>query len=147
MTQSMPALPKKQALIEQCAQRAQERRAQLQAVTEETQRILSSNEEFSKRSSELNSRLASLTMQLSDYRVKLTQAQSSMEEIESRKDEADAAALELQEEIKAEQENQAQSARTLAALNSRIEENTNALNGFNLKLKGKTDKAQQLKTG
>lgn len=139
-------IAEKQALIEQCAQRAQERRAQLQAVTEETQRILSSNEEFSKRSSELNSRLASLTMQLSDYRVKLTQAQSSMEEIESRKDEADAAALELQEEIKAEQENQAQSARTLAALNSRIEENTNALNGFNLKLKGKTDKAQQLKT-
>ena len=139
-------IAEKQALIEQCAQRAQERRAQLQAVTEETQRILSSNEEFSKRASELNSRLASLTMQLSDYRVKLTQAQSSMEEIESRKDEADAAALELQEEIKAEQENQAQSARTLAALNSRIEENTNALNGFNLKLKGKTDKAQQLKT-
>lgn len=139
-------IAEKQALIEQCAQRAQERRAQLQAVTEETQRILSSNEEFSKRSSELNSRLASLTMQLSDYRVKLTQAQSSMEEIESRKDEADAAALELQEEIKAEQENQAQSARALAALNSRIEENTNALNGFNLKLKGKTDKAQQLKT-
>ena len=139
-------IAEKQALIEQCAQKAQERRAQLQAVTEETQRILSSNEEFSKRSSELNSRLASLTMQLSDYRVKLTQAQSSMEEIESRKDEADAAALELQEEIKAEQENQAQSARTLAALNSRIEENTNALNGFNLKLKGKTDKAQQLKT-
>lgn len=139
-------IAEKQALIEQCAQRAQERRAQLQAVTEETQRILSSNEEFSKRSSELNSRLASLTMQLSDYRVKLTQAQSSMEEIESRKDEADAAALELQEEIKAEQENQAQSARTLAALNSRIEDNTNALNGFNLKLKGKTDKAQQLKT-
>lgn len=139
-------IAEKQALIEQCAQRAQERRAQLQAVTEETQRILSSNEEFSKRSSELNSRLASLTMQLSDYRVKLTQAQSSMEEIESRKDEADAAALELQEEIKTEQENQAQSARTLAALNSRIEENTNALNGFNLKLKGKTDKAQQLKT-
>lgn len=139
-------IAEKQALIEQCAQRAQERRAQLQAVTEETQRILSSNEEFSKRSSELNSRLASLTMQLSDYRVKLTQAQSSMEEIKSRKDEADAAALELQEEIKAEQENQAQSARTLAALNSRIEENTNALNGFNLKLKGKTDKAQQLKT-
>lgn len=139
-------IAEKQALIEQCAQRAQERRAQLQAVTEETQRILSSNEEFSKRSSELNSRLASLTMQLSDYRVKLTQAQSSMEEIESRKDEADAAALELQEEIKAERENQAQSARTLAALNSRIEENTNALNGFNLKLKGKTDKAQQLKT-
>lgn len=139
-------IAEKQALIEQWAQRAQERRAQLQAVTEETQRILSSNEEFSKRSSELNSRLASLTMQLSDYRVKLTQAQSSMEEIESRKDEADAAALELQEEIKAEQENQAQSARTLAALNSRIEENTNALNGFNLKLKGKTDKAQQLKT-
>lgn len=139
-------IAEKQALIEQCAQRAQERRAQLQAVTGETQRILSSNEEFSKRSSELNSRLASLTMQLSDYRVKLTQAQSSMEEIESRKDEADAAALELQEEIKAEQENQAQSARALAALNSRIEENTNALNGFNLKLKGKTDKAQQLKT-
>lgn len=139
-------IAEKQALIEQCAQRAQERRAQLQAVTEETQRILNSNEEFSKRSSELNSRLASLTMQLSDYRVKLTQAQSSMEEIESRKDEADAAALELQEEIKAEQENQAQSARALAALNSRIEENTNALNGFNLKLKGKTDKAQQLKT-
>ena len=139
-------IAEKQALIEQCAQRAQERRAQLQAVTEETQRILNSNEEFSKRASELNSRLALLTMQLSDYRVKLTQAQSSMEEIESRKDEADAAALELQEEIKAEQENQAQSARTLAALNSRIEENTNALNGFNLKLKGKTDKAQQLKT-
>ena len=54
-------IAEKQALIEQCAQRAQERRAQLQAVTEETQRILSSNEEFSKRSSELNSRLASLT--------------------------------------------------------------------------------------
>lgn len=139
------SIAQKRALIEQCDNKSQELRQQLETVTGETQKLLSSNEEFSKLSSQLNSTLASLTMKLSDYRVKLTQAQSSMEEIESRKGDVDSAAAQLQSEIDAETQNKAKSEKILSELQERIEENTNAVNGFTLKLKGKTDKAQQLK--
>lgn len=139
------SIAQKRALIEQCDNKSQELRQQLETVTGETQKLLSSNEEFSKLSSQLNSTLASLTMKLSDYRVKLTQAQSSMEEIESRKGDVDSAAAQLQSEIDAETQNKAKSDKILSELQERIEENTNAVNGFTLKLKGKTDKAQQLK--
>lgn len=139
------SIAQKRALIEQCDNKSQELRQQLETVTGETQKLLSSNEEFSKLSSQLNSTLASLTMKLSDYRVKFTQAQSSMEEIESRKGDVDSAAAQLQSEIDAETQNKAKSEKILSELQERIEENTNAVNGFTLKLKGKTDKAQQLK--
>lgn len=139
------SIAQKRALIEQCDNKSQELRQQLETVTGETQKLLSSNEEFSKLSSQLNSTLASLTMKLSDYRVKLTQAQSSMEEIESRKGDVDSAAAQLQSEIDVETQNKAKSEKILSELQERIEENTNAVNGFTLKLKGKTDKAQNLK--
>lgn len=139
------SIAEKQALIEQCSEKSQALRQQLKDVTDETQKLLSSNEEFSKLSSELNSRLASLTMQLSDYRVKLTQAQSSIEEIESRKSDVDSSIAQLQSEIAQADSEKEKSAQKLSELQSRIEENTNAVNGFIIKLKSKTDKAEKLK--
>lgn len=139
------SIAEKQALIEQCSEKSQALRQQLKDVTDETQKLLSSNEEFSKLSSELNSRLASLTMQLSDYRVKLTQAQSSIEEIESRKSDVDSSIAQLQSEIAQVDSEKEKSAQKLSELQSRIEENTNAVNGFTIKLKSKTDKAEKLK--
>lgn len=139
------SIAEKQTLIEQCSERSQALRQQLKDVTDETQKLLSSNEEFSKLSSELNSRLASFTMQLSDYRVKLTQAQSSIEEIESRKSDIDASIAQLQSEIAQADSEKEKSAQKLSELRSRIEENTNAVNGFIIKLKSKTDKAEKLK--
>ena len=138
-------IAQKQALIEQCAEKSQALKQQLKEVTDETQRLLNSNEEFSKLSSELNSRLASLTMQLSDYRVKLTQAQSGIDEIESRNGDVDSAAAQLRSELSQANAVKEKSNQTLKDLNSRIEENTNEVNGFTLKLKGQTDKAEKLK--
>lgn len=139
------SIAQKRALIEQCDKKSQELRQQLENVTGETQQLLNSNEEFSKLSSQLNSTLASLTMKLSDYRVKLTQAQSSIDEIEARKGDVDSAVSQLQSEVDAENLKKAESEKLLSELQERIEENTNAVNGFTLKLKGKTDKAQKLK--
>lgn len=139
------AISEKHELIARCEEKSQDLKQQLKSVTDETQRLLTSNEEFSKLSSELNSRLAALTMQLSDYRVKLTQAQSSMDEIKSRNGDVDSAAAQLNEEINAESANKAQSESRIDELKNRIEENTNAVNGLTLKLKGKTDKAEKLK--
>lgn len=139
------SIAQKRALIEQCDKKSQELRQQLENVTGETQQLLNSNEEFSKLSSQLNSTLASLTMKLSDYRVKLTQAQSSIDEIEARKGDVDTAVSQLQSEVDAENLKKAESEKLLSELQERIEENTNAVNGFTLKLKGKTDKAQKLK--
>ena len=68
-----------------------------------------------------------------------------MEEIESRKGDVDSAAAQLQSEIDAETQKKEKSEKMLSDLQERIEENTNAVNGFTLKLKGKTDKAQKLK--
>ncbi len=139
------SIAEKQALIEQCSEKSLALKRQLKEVTDETQQLLSSNEEFSKLSSELNSRLASLTMQLSDHRVKLTQAQSSIEEIGSRKSDVDSSMAQLQNEIAQADAEKEKSGQILKELKGRIEENTNAVNGFTLKLKGKTDKAQTLK--
>lgn len=139
------SIAEKKALIESCAQRSQELKTQLEAVTEQTNSLLSSNEQLSKQEAELNGRLASLTMKLSDFRVKLTQAQSGMEEIAARQQETDSAAAQLETEIEAEKKKKSESEKQIRALHDSVEESTNALNGFTLKLKSKTQKAEKLK--
>lgn len=139
------AIAEKEALIQDCVKRAAEKKEELKAVTDQMERLVSSNEEFSKQSAQLSSKLASLTVELSDFRVKLTQAQSSIEEIESRKGTVDDSVRQLEEEIASEQGNKAQSDKRLQQLRDRIDENNNALNGFALKLKSKSDKAEKIK--
>lgn len=139
------AIAQKQEFILECEKKSALGRQQLKEVTEQAQRLVSSNEEFAKQSAELSSRLASLTVKLSDFRVKLTQAQSSIEEIEARKGTVDDSAEQLRQELEAEKKNSAASSKRLEALNDRISENNNALSGFSLKLKSKTDKAEKIK--
>lgn len=139
------AIAQKQEFILECEKKSASGRQQLKEVTEQAQRLVSSNEEFAKQSAELSSRLASLTVKLSDFRVKLTQAQSSIEEIETRKGTVDDSAEQLRQELEAEKKNSAASSKRLEALNNRISENNNALSGFSLKLKSKTDKAEKIK--
>ncbi len=139
------AISEKKAVIESCAQRSHELRARLEEVTEQTNSLLSSNEQLSKQEAQLSGSLASLTMQLSDFRVKLSQAQSGIEEISARQSETDSAAAQLESELAAARENKAQSEKQIKALHDYVEECSNALNGFTIKLKSKTDKEQKLK--
>lgn len=122
-----------------------EKRAELEELSEKVQNLVSSNEEFSKASVELNQKITSLTLKQSDCRVKSSQAQSSIDEINSRFAVVDDNIAELDNEIAAEQSRKDENDKNLEFLKERISESENSLSGYRLKLKSKTDKADALK--
>lgn len=124
---------------------SEEKKTQLKELTAKAENLVSSNEEFSKASVELNQVITSLTLKLSDCRVKGSQAQSSIDEINSRFAVVDENIHVLDEEISKEQARKDENDKNLAFLKERISENENSLNGYQLKLKSKTDKADRLK--
>jgi chromosome segregation protein len=123
----------------------EEKKAEFAKVSEEMNSLISSNEEFSKLSVELNQRITALTMELSDCRVKASKAVSSIEEIKSRSSVVDGALAEYAVSEKAAQEQKAESAKLLAGLQERIDENNNSMSGYRLKLENKTAKAEKVK--
>lgn len=124
---------------------SEEKKTQLKELTAKAENLVSSNEEFSKASVELNQVITSLTIKLSDCRVKGSQAQSSIDEINSRFAVVDENIHVLDEKISKEQARKDENDKNLAFLKERIAENENSLNGYQLKLKSKTDKADRLK--
>lgn len=139
------AIEQKETLIEENAVKSEQKKKQLQEVMAKTQELLSSNEEMSRLASELSQTVTSLTMKLSDYRVKCSQAQSSIDEIEARKETVDDAVAQAQASIENEKATLEDSAKNLTALQERIDENNNSINGYTLKLKTKQEKAQKLR--
>lgn len=135
----------KQALIEKCESESVSKKQQLQKTAEEMQRLVSSNEEFSRLSAELNNTIAALTVKLSDFRVKATQAKSSMDEIKARTETVDESIKSAEAALAAENSKKADNDAALAQLDEKIAENSNSVAGFGLKQKSKSQKANELK--
>lgn len=138
-------IKEKEDFIEKNLKISAEKKEELKELTQQAENLFSSNEEFSKATVELNQLITSLTLKLSDSRVKCSQAKSSIEEIQSRFGTVDESIAVIDNEIKAENSRKAESDENLKFLQERIDENQNSLNGFQLKLKSKTEKTENLK--
>lgn len=138
-------IAQKQSFIAESEERSKAKRAELQGVNEELQQLVSDNDEISEKNNELNKKLTNLAMQLSDCKVKCSQALSSVEEIKSRQSAVDESLKVCESEIHLVQSQKDESEENLAFLKDRIAEYENALGGYQLKLKTKTEKAEKLK--
>lgn len=138
-------IEEKKAFIADSESKIEDKKQELKAVTDEMSSLISSNEEFSKRSVELNQKITSLTLKLSDCRVKCSQAVSSIEEIKSRQSVVDDTVSQLDAEINQATLQHNQSRSNLDLLNDRINENNNSMSGYRLKLENKTKAAEKVK--
>ncbi|MDE5995691.1 MAG: chromosome segregation protein SMC, partial [Eubacterium sp.] len=138
-------IEEREQFILDSAENSKKKSEELQNVTNEMEALVSSNEEFSKITVELNQRITALTFKLTDCRVKCSKAKSSIEEIEARRGTVDENIFAIESELKIEEAHKAESDENLKFLNERIDENNNAMSGYQLKVKNKTDKANALK--
>lgn len=121
------------------------KKQELKEVTNEMNNLLSSNEEFSKLTVELNQKITALTLKLSDCRVKCSQALTSAEQIKSRQSVVDDSIAQGKKDLEEIEAKKSESEEKLNALQSRIDENNNSMQGYKIKLQTKTDKADKLK--
>ncbi|MBO5495425.1 MAG: AAA family ATPase, partial [Eubacterium sp.] len=125
---------------------AEQKRGEFKTVTDEMERLISTNEEFSNLTVELNKRITALTLELSDCKVKCSQAASSIEEITSRQNVVDDAIADIESEVKKAEAQLDESNKNLAFLQERIDENNNSLSGYKLRAENKMKKAEALKS-
>ncbi|MDD6660048.1 MAG: chromosome segregation protein SMC [Eubacteriales bacterium] len=121
------------------------KKQELKEVTDEMNNLLSSNEEFSKLTVELNQKITALTLKLSDCRVKCSQALTSAEQIKSRQSVVDDSIAQSKKDLEEIEVKKSESEEKLNALQLRIDENNNSMQGYKIKLQTKTDKADKLK--
>lgn len=138
-------IAEKQSLIDTNEKAIADKNAQLQSVASELSKVQSENVEMSDKSVALNQSLTALTMKLSDCKVRCSQALSSIEEIKSRQGTIDENIALCDNEIKSTMAQKKESEDNLDFIQERIDEYENSLGGYQLKLKTKTDKAEQLK--
>ena len=138
-------IEQKQALVEENEQLAQQKRQELEQTVGELNRVQSENLEFSDRTVELNQMLTSLTLKLSDSKVKISQASSSIEEINSRKDTIALQIEAVERDIEYTASQKQEGEENLSFIQQRIDEYENSMDGYRMKLKSKTDKAEELK--
>jgi len=138
-------IEEKQSFISENEALSAEKKNELKALALEAESLVSSNEEFSRAALALNQTVTALTLKLSDCRVKSSQAKSSIEEIESRKGAVDENIISINNELESEKARKTESEKNLKLLAERIEEDNNSMGGYQIKLKGKTDKADRLK--
>lgn len=105
--------------------------------------LLSSNEKFSKLTVELNQKITSLTLKLSDCRVKCSQALTSAQEIKSRQSIVDSSIEQGKMTLK-KLKSLRKSDENLKALQARIDENNNSMQGYKIKLENKNANAEKL---
>ncbi len=123
----------------------EEKKAELEQAANEMQKLISSNEAFSKLTVELNQRITALTIELSDCKVQCSKAVSSIEEIRSRQNVVDDAIADCSRELEIAENQKAESDENIKFLQDRIDENNNSLAGFRLKLENKKNKADKIK--
>lgn len=124
----------------------EEKKAELEQAANEMQKLISSNEAFSKLTVELNQRITALTIELSDCKVQCSKAVSSIEEIRSRQNVVDDAIADCSRELEIAENQKAESDENIKFLQDRIDENNNSLAGFRLKLENKKNKADKIKS-
>lgn len=140
-------IEEKQKFISEKESLSADKKVELKTLATETESLIASDEEFSRAALELNQTLTALTLKLSDCRVKGSQAKSSIEEIESRKGTVDENISTIKKELETENAKKAESEKNLEFLNERINEDSNSMGGYQIKLRGKTEKADRLKEG
>ena len=135
----------KQAFIEENDAKSQAKHIELQAVTNELNKIISDNDDISGQSSQLTKELADLTLKLSDCKVKCSQAVSSIEEIKSRLSAIDETVQSVDKEIETASAQKQETEDNITFIKKRIAEYENSMDGYRLKLKNKTEKAEKIK--
>ncbi|MGN0527755.1 MAG: chromosome segregation protein SMC [Eubacterium sp.] len=138
-------IEEKNALIAENQRLSAEKKEQLKSVAQQLEQVRSDNEELSEKAVEYNQQLASLAVKLSDSKVKCSQALSSIDEIKSRCQAIDGSIDEVEKEIKSTSASKTESEENLAFLKERIDEYENSMEGYRIKLKNKTDKANSIK--
>lgn len=133
------------AFIEENDAKSQAKHIELQAVTNELNKIISDNDDISGQSSQLTKELADLTLKLSDCKVKCSQAVSSIEEIKSRLSAIDETVQSVDKEIKTASAQKQETEDNITFIKERIAEYENSMDGYRLKLKNKTEKAEKIK--
>lgn len=135
----------KHAFIEENDAKSQAKHIELQAVTNELNKIISDNDDISGQSSQLTKELADLTLKLSDCKVKCSQAVSSIEEIKSRLSAIDETVQSVDKEIETASAQKQETEDNITFIKERIAECENSMDGYRLKLKNKTEKAEKIK--
>lgn len=135
----------KQTFIEENDAKSQAKHIELQAVTNELNKIISDNDDISGQSSQLTKELADLTLKLSDCKVKCSQAVSSIEEIKSRLSAIDETVQSVDKEIETASAQKQETEDNITFIKERIAEYENSMDGYRLKLKNKTEKAEKIK--
>ena len=135
----------KHAFIEENDAKSQAKHIELQAVTNELNKIISDNDDISGQSSQLTKELADLTLKLSDCKVKCSQAVSSIEEIKSRLSAIDETVQSVDKEIETASAQKQETEDNITFIKKRIAEYENSMDGYRLKLKNKTEKAEKIK--
>ena len=138
-------IEQKQSLIDENERQTQEKKLELEKIVGELNRVQNENLEFSDKTVELNQKLTSLTLKLSDSKVKSSQASSSIEEITSRKDTIALQIETVDKDIEYTVSQKEEGEANIEFIKQRIDEYENAMNGYRMKLKSKTDKAEELK--
>ena len=135
----------KHAFIEENDAKSQAKHIELQAVTNELNKIISDNDDISGQNSQLTKELADLTLKLSDCKVKCSQAVSSIEEIKSRLSAIDETVQSVDKEIETASAQKQETEDNITFIKERIAEYENSMDGYRLKLKNKTEKAEKIK--
>lgn len=135
----------KHAFIEENDAKSQAKHIELQAVTNELNKIISDNDDISGQSSQLTKELADLTLKLSDCKVKCSQAVSSIEEIKSRLSAIDETVQSVDKEIETASAQKQETEDNITFIKKHIAEYENSMDGYRLKLKNKTEKAEKIK--
>ena len=135
----------KHAFIEENDAKSQAKHIELQAVTNELNKIISDNDDISGQSSQFTKELADLTLKLSDCKVKCSQAVSSIEEIKSRLSAIDETMQSVDKEIETASAQKQETEDNITFIKERIAEYENSMDGYRLKLKNKTEKAEKIK--
>ncbi len=136
----------KQQFITDNEIKTEEKRKELERVANELAKVQSENLEISDKTVELNQKLTGLTLQQSECKVKISQAQTSIDEINARKEtigeQIDACRRDLETISSQKEESEA----NIGFINDRIAEYENSMDGYRLKYKSKTEKAEKIRT-
>lgn len=121
------------------------KKALLESVANELNKVQDENIQISDRTVELNQTLTSLTLKLSDCKVKQSQAKSSIDEINARRDTLSSQIESTQKDIDYTLSQKEESEKNLEFVKNRIEEYENSLGGYKIKYESKKRTAEDLK--
>ena len=138
-------IAEKKQFIEENEVRVENKRVELQGVLAELDSIRANDEENTKKNLDITRKLSELTIKLSECKIKVSQAVTSIEEIKSRQETLNTAIEENEKEISAFEAQKRESEENVDFIKERIAEYDNSMEGYRLKLQGKTERAEKLK--